>query len=780
MDSTFDVESICKKIIINEVRMKKILLLCIFPILIVAQTKGFKPVEQQANEQRIALVIGNSKYATAPLRNPENDATDISSTLRDLNFKVFSYTNLSAREMENAIGSFGEKINANTVALFYYSGHGVQVAGKNYLIPVKANIQKEQDVKFEAVDVERVLAEMENAKSKLNIVILDACRDNPLPRSVRSTSRGLATIDAPVGTFIAYSTAPGKVASDGNGRNGLYTEYLIQYLQTSGLKIEDVFKKVRAEVASKSNGAQTPWENSSMTGDFYFSGGTSTYIKPTNESLKPEKKKSSDGFSLDDIDKEIEAKKAEEKRVVTEREEKEKRVATEREEKLQTMRDAFNKVQGILKENVSSEKKKFAKERFLQFFVADLDWTNEDEAMRISIEIEAKKAEELRITTEREEKEKRVATEREEKLQTMRDAFNKVKAILKENVSNEKKKIAKEQFLQFFAVDLDWTNEDEVMRNRIEIEAKKAEEQRIAIEREEKEKRVATEREEKLQTMRDEFNKVQAILEENVTNEKKRLARENFLQLFAADLDWTNEDEVMRKRLIIGSDLEFVFVQGGTFQMGSNDGSNDEKPIHSVTVSDFYIRKYEVTQKQWQAVMGTNPSNWKRENLPVEQVSWNDIQQFIAKLNESSGKTYRLPTEAEWEYAARGGKFGVDRRQLKGDQLMYSGSDSLDTVAWYRSNSDDKIHEVGIKQPNELGIYDMSGNVWEWCNDWFDEHYYENSSQTNPQGPSSGTYRALRGGSWSSNVNLCRVAYRLRGNPNNRDDDNGFRLVRTK
>ena len=214
--------------------------------------------------------------------------------------------------------------------------------------------------------------------------------------------------------------------------------------------------------------------------------------------------------------------------------------------------------------------------------------------------------------------------------------------------------------------------------------------------------------------------------------------------------------------------------------MGSNDGSNDEKPIHSVTVSDFYIRKYEVTQKQWQAVMGTNPSNWKRENLPVEQVSWNDIQQFIAKLNESSGKTYRLPTEAEWEYAARGGKFGVDRRQLKGDQLMYSGSDSLDTVAWYRSNSDDKIHEVGIKQPNELGIYDMSGNVWEWCNDWFDEHYYENSSQTNPQGPSSGTYRALRGGSWSSNVNLCRVAYRLRGNPNNRDDDNGFRLVRTK
>ena len=218
--------------------------------------------------------------------------------------------------------------------------------------------------------------------------------------------------------------------------------------------------------------------------------------------------------------------------------------------------------------------------------------------------------------------------------------------------------------------------------------------------------------------------------------------------------------------------FDMVYVKGGTFTMGvtaeqGSDADSDEKPTHSVTVSDFYIGKYEVTQAQWRAVMGSNPSYFKGDNLPVEKVSWDDIQEFIKKLNAQTGKKFRLPTEAEWEYAARGGN------QSKG--YKYSGSNSISEVAWYDGNSGDKTHPVGQKTPNELGIYDMSGNVWEWCQDWYGS--YSSSSQTNPTGPSSGSSRVLRGGSWCNYAWDCRVSYRNFNNPDYRSSDCGFRLA---
>ena len=222
-----------------------------------------------------------------------------------------------------------------------------------------------------------------------------------------------------------------------------------------------------------------------------------------------------------------------------------------------------------------------------------------------------------------------------------------------------------------------------------------------------------------------------------------------------------------------GSDIQeiggMIFVQGGTFEMGSNDGQDDEKPVHRVTVSDFYIGKYEVTQKEWKEVMGNNPSYNKGDNLPVEQVSWDDIQEYLQKLNAKTGKNYRLPTEAEWEYAARGGN--------KSRGYTYSGSNSIDNVAWYSSNSGNETHAVGRKQANELGIYDMSGNVWEWCNDWYGENYYNNSPLQNPQGPTSGTYRVLRGGSFDGGDNNGRVASRVNFDPDVRYFIFGFRVV---
>jgi formylglycine-generating enzyme required for sulfatase activity len=218
-----------------------------------------------------------------------------------------------------------------------------------------------------------------------------------------------------------------------------------------------------------------------------------------------------------------------------------------------------------------------------------------------------------------------------------------------------------------------------------------------------------------------------------------------------------------------------VFVKGGTFTMGctseQSDCDSDEKPTRRVTVRDFYIGKYEVTQKEWRDVMGSNPSSFKNcgDDCPVESVSWNDVQEFIRKLNQKTGKKYRLPTEAEWEYAARGGS------QSKG--YKYSGSNNIDNVAWYTGNGGSKTNPVGRKQPNELGIYDMSGNVWEWVSDWYGSNYYGSGVNNNPTGPSSGSYRVDRGGSWFNFALICRVANRDYGHPDGRDSGLGFRLA---
>ncbi len=214
-----------------------------------------------------------------------------------------------------------------------------------------------------------------------------------------------------------------------------------------------------------------------------------------------------------------------------------------------------------------------------------------------------------------------------------------------------------------------------------------------------------------------------------------------------------------------------VYVSGGTFTMGatSEQGSNAydaEIPTHSVTLSSFYLCKYEVTQALWQAVMGENPSNLEGDNLPVEQVSWDDCQTFITRLHRLTGRKYRLPTEAEWEYAARGGN--------RSRGYKYSGSNKLSDVAWYDDNRGSKTHPVGSKSPNELGLYDMSGNVWEWCSDWFGA--YSPSSQTNPNGPSSGSRRVFRGGSWFDCAEYCRSSFRDSDAPDFRDNYLGLRL----
>lgn len=247
-------------------------LLCLCAAAFAAEKDRNPSIARTDGAKRIALVIGNGTYpGVAALKNPVNDALDIAGKLKTFGFKVTVKTNVSLKEMLRTLTAFGDSIQPGGEVVFFYAGHGMQVRGRNYLIPVDAEIRTESAVSSESVDVDQLLDKL--ASARLSLVILDACRNNPFERRFRGGGQGLASINAPTGTMIAYSTAPGRVASDGDGRNGLYTQELLAAMSTPGIKVEDVFKRVRANVVRMSGEAQVPWESSSLTGDFYFRPG---------------------------------------------------------------------------------------------------------------------------------------------------------------------------------------------------------------------------------------------------------------------------------------------------------------------------------------------------------------------------------------------------------------------------------------------------------------------------------------------------------------------------
>ena len=275
------------------------------------------------------------------------------------------------------------------------------------------------------------------------------------------------------------------------------------------------------------------------------------------------------------------------------------------------------------------------------------------------------------------------------------------------------------------------------------------------------------------------------LLNSNVTAQDKVDTKDNDSEdtLIVTSIDNlpnTSDLEREKKKEIFtvnGVSFTMIRVEEGTFTMGATkeqgfEASSDEKPTHQVSLSTYYIGETAVTQDLWEAVMGSNPSFFKGNKHPVERVSWNDCQVFIKKLNAATGRSFRLPTEAEWEYASRGGS--------RSQGYRYSGSNRLEDVAWYLDNSGNETHDVALKMANELGLYDMSGNVFEWCNDWYDE--YKNDSQTNPTGPDNiwvrlTCCRVCRGGAWSLSAGFCRTSYRFNNFPGFRKNNLGFRLA---
>ncbi len=377
----------------------------------------------------------------------------------------------------------------------------------------------------------------------------------------------------------------------------------------------------------------------------------------------------------------------------------------------------------------------------------------EAEAARVAAErqrLEAE-AEQQRLAAEAEAERQRLEAEAEAERQRLEAEAE------RQRLEAERKRLEAEAERQRLEA------EAEAERQRLEAEAE-AERQRLIAEAEAERQRLEAEAEQQ----RLEAEAERQRLEAEAEAERQRLFEESERKKAEAE----RAKSQPKTFNVNGVTFELLYVKGGTFTMGctpeqNGDCNNDEKPTHSVTLDDYYIGKFEVTQDLWTAVMGKNPSNKKGDNLPVENVSWNDAQDFIRQLNQMTGEHFSLPTEAQWEYAARGGS--------KSKGYKFSGGNILGNVAWYADNSASTPHQVGTKDPNELGLYDMSGNVWEWCYDLYGN--YSSESQNNPTGPTSGSVRVLRGGSWSYFAGLARVSYRLYGQPGSRFSGRGFRLV---
>jgi formylglycine-generating enzyme required for sulfatase activity len=641
---------------------------------------------------RVALVIGNGSYQSAPLKNPVNDARDIARALKKLGFDVIEKTNVNKQELELAIEIFYNRLRSSKTGLFYYAGHGLQIRGQNYLIPTGIDINSESDVRYKAVDAGWILGKMEDAGNDLNLVILDACRDNPFARSFRNQTKGLAKMDAPKGSIIAYSTSPSELAMDGEGRNSPYTKAILTHINKSKQPVELFFKSVRKSVDEITSGKQTPWESTSLLGEFYFNPEQGKK-ESTAEPLLLVESQRSDKSSLF---------------VNTTPEDAKIRILNIKPKFFQGMELLPGKyyIEVSNKEHVTSKQ-----------------WISINQGEQKTIDV---------VLNPLQEEQKPVDTN--QRLSTQKGTEKGSTALERLLAQAKLEKQQQEQKL----------NHEKARKNELK--------RKISIYEDLVKNYGNKYKEQAWKALCSDFPLLTAGLKSDDISALRQAA-----SLYTAGDVWTDP----------ATGMEFVFVPGGCFQMGSNSGYSDEKPVHEVCLNGYWIGKYEVTQGQWQKIMGSNPSKFKSgKDYPVETVSGDDAQQYISKLKQLSGNSFSLPTEAQWEYAARSG----------GKNQTYAGGNDVDRVAWYGSNSGSKTHRVGTKASNGLGIYDMSGNVWEWCEDVYDKNAYSKHSRNNPLVASGSNSRVSRGGSWSCTPGSVRAAIRNRNPADYRYDYLGFRL----
>ena len=647
--------------------------------------------------ERVALVVGNAAYEQeiAALKNPVNDAAAVAAALRRLGFEVIEGRDLDEEAFYDKIVEFDDAGRAAKMALFFYAGHGLQVDGRNYLAPVDLKLETRQDLRRHAIELAAVLEVM---RGETNLVILDACRNNPLAGELARTlglsraavaSRGLARVDSASGTLIAYATEPGAVAADGTGDHSPYTAALLEHLETPGLSVQDLFTEVTATVLSSTGERQKPWTHSSLSkivrlvpgGD---SEATAAAPLPAQASEPASTRLTAEQLAAE-------------------------RVFWE------SVKDSDNPadVQAYLDRYPGGTYEVLARNRLQALQGAAAPAAAEETAKSmeaaLGLGIRERRLIQLGLLAEGHD------------LGTADGLIGKRTRVALKQWQGSRGEVATgyldvESGKLLLAAGERYAAQDKA-RQAAAVERLRGEQEAREKARREAQERARREAEER------------ARLE--AAAEARRLAEEGRRQQ-----EWEKLGLVM------------VRVDGGSFTMGCQSGRDsncfgDEKPAHQVQVRSFEIGKYEVTQALWEAVMGDNPSSFTGcARCPVEKVNWDDVQVFLRKLNELTGERYRLPTEAEWEYAARGGW------QSRG--YRYAGGNDVGSVGWYRDNGRKRTHPVGGKRANELGLHDMSGNAYEWVQDCWNDSYQ--GAPGNGRAWESGdcSLRVARGGSWTS------------------------------
>ena len=595
---------------------------------------------QQTDEKRVALVIGNGAYKNqSPLKNTLNDAEDISAMLQSLGFQVTKKINADRIEMRQAIREFGKNIIGASVGFFYYSGHGMQVKGRNFLIPVNTDIQTEDEVVDEAVDAGLVLRKMEKASCRINIVILDACRNNPFARSFRSAQTGLAQMDAPTGSLLVYATAPGKTAEDGRGRNGTFTKYLLKHIKTPNLELGQMLKKITRDVVQETSNGQIPWRSSSLIDDFYFckknkieplpsaqSSGKACKIKVINPTQK----------STIHTDETVEFSGK-----VYDRDGKEQQ------------KSLLWQVIGSSKGNKFGPKFAFQSSKPGDFILK----ATEPESGISQIYLITVKAADIPKTDK---------------------SIGQIKKDNRHPKSNK----------------------------NINVRS---------------------------------YSGRQVV----------------FTYLRTANYSAGRASHTVEEYLHEQTGMEFVLLPGGTYTMGFDapielfkGPAQDELPPRQVKVAPFLISKHEVTQKVWLKIMGTKlweqrkgPYTENGPDYPVVYVKWKEAKKFAEKLG------LQLPSEAQWEYACKAGT----------TSRYYWGAKTDDDYVWCMENTwyanMRNPQPVGQKEPNAFGLYDMMGNVGEWCLDTHQKNYEGAPLNDKPWiDPENKINRVYRGGSFTNKL----------------------------
>lgn len=604
-----------------------------------------------AHASRLALVIGNADYQhVTPLANPVNDASDIAESLINLGFEVINESNINQRTMITAIQQFGARLRDNDVGLFYYSGHGIQSGGRNYLIPVDAQIASQANIEFESVDANRVLEQMEQANNELNIVILDACRDNPNDISpVDNSQVGLAEMKSPTGTLIAYATVPNTASyGDSSERNSIYTKYLLAALrdkQKISMSVLDMLTIVTQKVVTETNGIQVPWKSDSLTQRFCFGSCTKLWQSVSQLLGVCEKHLTANRLSIG-------------------------RGGT-----------ALACYEEVLKK----------------------DPTNAEALVGLE----------------------KISAKYQQWIET---------ALAKKQVNQAKQYLAS--------------------LRKINPESPKL-----------------AELEARLNPPSPPFEKDSSIPQRE--NEDSSLSQSEGMGDFF--------EEIFHDRLKDGGlGPEMVRIPAGHFQMGDIQGGGDdnEKPVHWVSVTKLAIGRYEVTFAEYdrfaEATNKPDDKGWGRGQHPVINVSWHDAVAYTQWLTQQTGKQYRLPTEAEWEYAARA---GTTTQYWWGNKIGQNRAACDGCGAQWGWDANRMTAPVGSFAPNPFGLYDTVGNVWEWVADPWHDNYIKAPTEARLWEEQGGNKRLLRGGSWLNLPSDCRVSDRVGASPNNRDGFVGFRVV---